>query len=117
MQNGSFGKVMQLHQPASVHRSLASTDEIAGHMASTTEEDNELNNDTVKALISDSPSPLRREGTWSVYKYYYQSAGFIPFATCLAFIVVEAVSGDFKSASLVPMILLYVSQADISGFC
>lgn len=108
---------MQLHQPASVHRSLASTDEIAGHMASTTEEDNELNNDTVKALISDSPSPLRREGTWSVYKYYYQSAGFIPFATCLAFIVVEAVSGDFKSASLVPMILLYVSQADISGFC
>ncbi|KAI2847870.1 hypothetical protein CBS12448_9223 [Aspergillus niger] len=97
VQNGSFEKVMQLHKPASVHRSLASTDEIAGHMASATEEDNELNNDTVKALVSDSPSPLRREGTWSVYKYYYQSAGFIPFATCLAFIVVEAVSGDFKT--------------------
>ncbi|KAL7658032.1 hypothetical protein ACMYSQ_004173 [Aspergillus niger] len=97
VQNGSSEKVMQLHKPASVHRSLASTDEIAGHMASATEEDNELNNDTVKALVSDSPSPLRREGTWSVYKYYYQSAGFIPFATCLAFIVVEAVSGDFKT--------------------
>ncbi|KAI2915577.1 hypothetical protein CBS147320_9910 [Aspergillus niger] len=88
---------MQLHKPASVHRSLVSTDEIAGHMASATDEDNELNNDTVKALVSDSLSPLRREGTWSVYNYYYQSAGFIPFATCLAFIVVEAVSGDFKT--------------------
>ncbi|GKZ96812.1 hypothetical protein AnigIFM59636_011330 [Aspergillus niger] len=97
VQNGLFEKVMQLHKPASVHRSLVSTDEIAGHMASATDEDNELNNDTVKALVSDSLSPLRREGTWSVYNYYYQSAGFIPFATCLAFIVVEAVSGDFKT--------------------
>ncbi|KAI2900998.1 hypothetical protein CBS63078_6823 [Aspergillus niger] len=67
---------MQLHKPASVHRSLVSTDEIAGHMASATDEDNELNNDTVKALVSDSLSPLRREGTCLVIlqRYYLRTS-------------------------------------------
>ncbi|PYH29257.1 P-loop containing nucleoside triphosphate hydrolase protein [Aspergillus neoniger CBS 115656] len=69
----------------------------ADHAASATQEGDELSNTAAKPSVPDSQSPLRREGTWSVYKYYFRSAGFIPFATCLAFIVVEAVSGDFTT--------------------
>ena len=105
MRNGSFQNVMQIQNPASADRSPESTVDIADHEESTARED-EVNDTAAKPSVPECPSPLRREGTWSVYRYYYQSAGFIPFATCLAFIVMEAVSGDFTSTSKVSMILL-----------
>ncbi|PWY82697.1 ATP-binding cassette transporter [Aspergillus eucalypticola CBS 122712] len=96
VKNGSFKNVMQLQNAASADRSPVSTVDIPEHEESTTQE-NEANYTAATPLVPDSPSPLRREGTWSVYRYYYQSAGFVPFATCLAFVVVEATSGDFKT--------------------
>ncbi|RAK90075.1 P-loop containing nucleoside triphosphate hydrolase protein [Aspergillus costaricaensis CBS 115574] len=96
VQTGSFDDVMQLSKPASTE-SPVSTVGTADHTASATQDGDELSNTAAKPSAPDSPSPLRREGTWSVYKYYFRRAGFIPFATCLAFIVVEAVSGDFTT--------------------
>ncbi|GAT28046.1 ATP-binding cassette transporter [Aspergillus luchuensis] len=96
VKNGSFENVMQLQNPASADRSPVSTVDIPEHEETTTQED-EVNDTAAKPSVPDASSPLRREGTWMVYKYYYQSAGFIPFATCLAFVVVEAISGDFKT--------------------
>ncbi|XRM42747.1 hypothetical protein ABZX51_005956 [Aspergillus tubingensis] len=96
VQTGSFDNVMQLCKPASTE-SPVSTVGTADHTASATQEDDELRNTAAKPSAPGSLSPLQREGTWSVYKYYFRSAGFIPFATCLAFIVVEAVSGDFTT--------------------
>ncbi|GKZ81373.1 hypothetical protein AnigIFM56816_005888 [Aspergillus niger] len=97
VQSGSFEKVMQYHKRASVTKSLTNPVQTAEHVPSETQEAVELSKITAEPSDSDSLSPLRREGTWSVYKYYCQSAGFIPFATCLAFIVVEAVSGNYTT--------------------
>ncbi|OJJ78094.1 hypothetical protein ASPBRDRAFT_50885 [Aspergillus brasiliensis CBS 101740] len=97
VQNGSFEELMQLHKPVSAIRSLMSTVDTSEQVASAAQEADLLNKTTTNPSAPDSSSPLRREGSWSVYRYYYRSARFIPFATCMAFIVVEAVSGDFTT--------------------
>ncbi|GKZ27194.1 hypothetical protein AbraCBS73388_003838 [Aspergillus brasiliensis] len=97
VQNGSFEELMQLHKPVSATRSLMSTVDTSEQVASAAQEADVLNKNNTNPSAPDSPSPLRREGSWSVYRYYYRSARFIPFAICMAFIVVEAVSGDFTT--------------------
>lgn len=114
VQTGSFDNVMQLSKPASTE-SPVSTVGTADHTASATQEGDELRNTAAKPSAPGSLSPLRREGTWSVYKYYFRSAGFIPFATCLAFIVVEAVSGDFTSTSKIIYSSIFLSSQLISS--
>ncbi|KAJ6002428.1 hypothetical protein N7451_004975 [Penicillium sp. IBT 35674x] len=39
----------------------------------------------------------KRNGTWSVYKYYYESAGFTPFAVFIFFTLAEAFCSDFTT--------------------
>ncbi|OJJ45854.1 hypothetical protein ASPZODRAFT_98811 [Penicilliopsis zonata CBS 506.65] len=50
-------------------------------------------NDTA---ITSQSSP-RQNGTWEVYKYYYHSAGFIPFAAFIFFNLSEAVCSNFTT--------------------
>ncbi|KAJ6007677.1 hypothetical protein N7540_011653 [Penicillium herquei] len=58
---------------------------------------------TVPPSSSSTPEATdytKRNGTWSVYKYYYDSAGFTPFAFFLFFTVVEAFCSNFTTLGL-----------------
>ncbi|KAJ5949963.1 ATP-binding cassette transporter [Penicillium verhagenii] len=39
----------------------------------------------------------KRNGSWSVYKYYYESAGFTPFAVFISFTLAEAFCSNFTT--------------------
>ncbi|KAJ5928177.1 ATP-binding cassette transporter [Penicillium verhagenii] len=41
----------------------------------------------------------KRNGTWSVYKYYYESAGFAPFAVFISLTLAEALCSNFTKAN------------------
>ena len=97
MDKGTYDNVISLRKPVVATRSLVSTEGIAEEALSEAQNDNDPDKTNTKSSDADLKNPLRRDGTWSVYKYYYQSAGLVAFTTCIAFMIVEAVSGNFTS--------------------
>ncbi|KAI9745550.1 MAG: hypothetical protein M1818_001084 [Claussenomyces sp. TS43310] len=53
------------------------------------------NNDASETLRSEYTDQLRQKGAWSVYMYYFRSAGYIPLAFFAIFTVVEAFCNNF----------------------
>ncbi|OOF98777.1 hypothetical protein ASPCADRAFT_394152 [Aspergillus carbonarius ITEM 5010] len=94
---GTYDNVISLRKPVVATRSLVSTEGIAEEALSEAQDDNDPDKTNTKSSDADLKNPLRRDGTWSVYKYYYQSAGLVAFTTCIAFMIVEAVSGNFTT--------------------
>ena len=48
-------------------------------------------------IFSQATSPSQKGGTWSVYLYYYQSAGFLPILLLAFFSGLEAFGSNFAS--------------------
>ncbi|KAJ5626822.1 ATP-binding cassette transporter [Penicillium herquei] len=105
LDTGSYEAITRREPDISAKALTNTLQAILSHDGVVAERENE-NHDEKKApntaLPPSSSAPeatdhTKRNGTWSVYKYYYDSAGFIPFAFFLFFTLVEAFFSNFPT--------------------
>lgn len=105
---GSYESIIR--EPDISARALTNANGIVKEDAFTEQESKEKK-EAPNTSLSGSPSTsgiadhTKRNGTWSVYEFYYESAGFTPFTVFIFFTLAEAFCSNFTSKLLVALFL------------